>query len=57
MIQIVPFIPHQKKQNGQNGLKHFLHLIIWLYMLRVIVFFIPSISTLVRFGFEEIIST
>ena len=54
MIQTVPCISHQKKQNGQNGLKHYLHLNLTRHVMR---YFIPSISTLVRFGIEETIST
>ena len=36
MIQTVPFISHQKKQNGYNNIRP-TYKSIWLYMLRVIV--------------------
>ena len=38
MIQTVPFISHQKKQNSQNGLKHYLHLNLTIHVTRDCVF-------------------
>ena len=38
MIQPVPFIYHQKRQNGQNGLKQYLHLKLTIHVTRDYVF-------------------